>query len=579
MLSAKFDPSSFFRTTEHVALHVAAEEVFSLLSRTLDLPPAWAALVKRKTGELMVVSPGGRIDGTNAEDVLFVRSTPIDVSQAVDGLLSSDRLECRADLRLLVTLYPERSELVSFGRSILGSRRVAKAETIAAYVQPGVRAALAQFAAEHSAEQLVDGAFHEEAAVRLQTALAGPCFTAGLSMESKARVQFVSEPLAQARQAEADASRRRAEQEARHQSQSQHLEHVTTVLDRLRALSTATPDVPLADLIRTFSEQQRGDVYQALFANDVSSVRTQWIVVATADEVLFFDPAHTQHPARRLRVDGPAGPARSVQTSVMDTRPVLLIGAASGVYRWPIDRAEPDLVFLVPDAPPVRGGFNAVAQVGEHVFASHSELGLRRWDVSTAAARRLFVSFLAGAKVIRELKPLHSELYCCVDNRVLHWRADQDSENPVEVFAGSAYTLTALCPSSSGVYAGNSEGEVLHWPGGNHARPVVLHRGAGRPVESLWSLSSQGVDRLFFTDTSLQVHSRVLGDNFLCRYEAGGQTIRRVEVASDLLVGVNDTRDRLFCWSTGEPNRPSSLIPIHRLVGQSVQDVCLVPAS
>ena len=584
MLSAKFDPSSFFRTTEHVALHVAAEEIFSMLSRTLELPPTWAALVKRKTGEHAVTLPGGRVDGGNAADVLFVRTTPIDVSQAVDGLRSADRFACSADVRVLVTLHADRSELVSFARSILGSRRVAKAETISAYLQPGIQAVLAQFAAQHDAASLIDGTLSAEVATSLRTALAGPCFTAGLTIDDAPRVSFTSAALAQSRQAESETARRRAEQaaagellEARRQSQTQHVAHVSSLLDKLRSMTVATPDVPFADLIRTFSEQQRGDVYQALFAHDASAARTQWIVIAAADEILFFDPHSSDRPARRLRVDGPPGPARSVQTSLAEGKPTLLIGAARGVYRFPIDCTEPDLVLTVPDAPAVRGGFNAVAQVGGRIFASHSELGICAWEaVACSSPRRLLAALTADAKAVREIKTQQDSVFCCIDNRAIQWSAHEESENPRHVYTGSDNTLTSICLAQTGLYAGTSEGEVLHWPPGEFGRPVCLHRGSGRPVESLWLLSSQGVERLFYTDTSLHVYSRVLGDNFLCRYEAGGQTIRRVEVAGDLIVGVNDTRDRLFCWTNDDPAKPAQVIPIHRLAGQSVQDVCLI---
>ena len=45
----------------------------------------------------------------------------------------------------------------------------------------------------------------------------------------------------------------------------------------------------------------------------------------------------------------------------------------------------------------------------------------------------------------------------------------------------------------------------------------------------------------------------------------------------DVLVGTNEVRDRLICWSPSEPARPSAVVPITRLTRHSVQDVCLVP--
>ena len=83
---------------------------------------------------------------------------------------------------------------------------------------------------------------------------------------------------------------------------------------------------------------------------------------------------------------------------------------------------------------------------------------------------------------------------------------------------------------------------------------------------------------MIFTDTSHRVHAKVLGDSFECNYEAGGQTLRRVDVAPDLLVATTELRDRLICWKPGNPDKPFATIALASLTGRSVQDVCLVSA-
>ena len=70
----------------------------------------------------------------------------------------------------------------------------------------------------------------------------------------------------------------------------------------------------------------------------------------------------------------------------------------------------------------------------------------------------------------------------------------------------------------------------------------------------------------------------MLGDSFTCRYEAGGQTLRRVEVAEDVIVATNDLRDRIICWHPNEPARPYANVGVAQMTGRSVQDVCLLPA-
>ena len=182
-----------------------------------------------------------------------------------------------------------------------------------------------------------------------------------------------------------------------------------------------------------------------------------------------------------------------------------------------------------------------------------------------------------GAKAVRGVQFFEGDLYCAIDDRVIRWPADETADRPTRIYTGSFATITALYPTAEDLFAGNGEGDILHWPKGRDTKPDRLHTGLHRAAESVWLLSTHGVQRLVYTDTSLHVHARVLGDNFTCRYEAGGQTLRRVEVAPDLLVATNELRDRLICWTPGQPAQPAAVVQVSRICGHSVQDVCLVP--
>jgi hypothetical protein len=168
------------------------------------------------------------------------------------------------------------------------------------------------------------------------------------------------------------------------------------------------------------------------------------------------------------------------------------------------------------------------------------------------------------------------DLFCSIDDRIIQWPADDASDTPRHVYTGSGATITGLCATADGVFAGNSDGDVVHWPTGRDIDPDRLQTGARRAAESLWLMATGGVKRLVFADTSPRIRAQVLGDTFACEYEAGGQTLRRVEVAPDVLVATNDLRDRLICWTPGQPARPSATIGISSICGRSIQDVCLV---
>jgi len=586
MIAAKFDPQSFFQRTENVALHVPASELFGLLKRTLNLPSQWAALVARTTGDHEVVRSGDSVADDDAHSVMFVRVTPVDVQLDESELVSRDGFACKVEMKARLSIIPERGELLSFQKNLLGSRRVAQAEGLASYLQPSLRAALAQFTAGHDAADLLDARISEAVAGALADALEPACFAAGLMLDRPPTGRFESSALRQVQQVQRTAAVRQAEHEAARQldealqkARSEHVDQLASLLTRLNELAAASPDVKLPDLLRTFSERQRGQLYDALFATEKPATKTQWIVVSAAEELLFFDPTSLGSPSRRLKVDGPAGHARSVHiTATPDGRTILLVGAATGVYLWPIDQSSPELTFLVPDAPRVRGGFNAAALIDDRLFATHSELGIYEWNVTEpTSGKARFESMTRGAKAVRDVELLDGDLYCSIDDRIIRWTADDPADRPARIYTGSYSIITALCPSTDGLFAGNSDGDILYWPAAHDAEPDSLHHGQKRAAESIWLLASHGVRRLIFTDTSHRVLTRVLGDTFTCHYEAGGQTLRRVEVAPDLLVATTELRDRLICWTPGKPDKPFASIALASLTGRSVQDVCLVP--
>lgn len=584
MKLGKFDPQQFFERPDAVALLVPSAELFGFLKRSLDLPPQWAALVTRTTGDRTVVPPGGEVIDDGIEEVLLARISPVDVALEEEAIVTRDRFQCRVTLRLRLSLTAERGGLTSFLTAVLGSHRAATSASLARYLQPTMRAALATFAGEHSADELIDGTAGIAAAVA--EAAEAPCFRAGLLLEGTPAVQFESQTLLQVREAREDAARRRQEHEAADQvrqalerAQTEHLDHLTSLLVRLGELAQRSPDVELPDLVRTFSEQERGEVYGAIFASQTPTSNTGWIVVAAGDELIFFDPRDLAAPRRRLKVGGEAGPVRSIQTERgADGKPVLLLGAATGLYRLPVDEEKPDLTLLAVEGAEIRGGFNSVALVGSRVWASHSELGLYEWSPDEGATGRArFASMTRGAKAVRNVQFCDGDLFCSIDDRIICWPADESLDRPSHIYAGSSSTITAVCATPDAVFAGNSDGEVLRWNRKRDNAPERLHGGSRRPAESVWVLCSHGVRRLVYTDTSMQVHARVLGDSFTCRYEAGGQTVRRVEVAADIIVATNDLRDRLIWWTPGMPGKAAGTIGVSALCGHSIQDVALVP--
>lgn len=584
MIAGKFDPSLFFRRADNVALRVPASELFGFAKRSLDLPGQWAALLVNTTGERTIVKSGGVIESGDIDGVLFVRTTPIEILIQED-VTSKDGFSCQATVRLKVCLLLDRSDLVSFENEVLGSHRVVQVERLTRYMTPDVRDGLLSVARARDASQLIGAVDAHAVESAMIDALKEPCFRAGLTLEGPPSVTVRSESFRHVSNQRQQVATQRALhdskrelQQALQQAQSKHLDHLSDLLTRLKTLADDSPETDLPQLIKTFSDSQRGEIYQALMTGESGTTKTRWIVIAAGDELLFFDPQHVDRPARRFEVSGSVGPVRSVQSVRQpDGSIVLWLGAATGVYRWPIDASCPDLTLSVQPTPDLRGGFNAVVASGNHLYATHSELGICAWSLSDPnSSTNLFGNLTQKARAVRAVRACDGHLYAAIDHRVIRWPVGELPSEPDLIFKGSVSVITALCPIAQSLYAGTADGDVLFWSPGGEKCPRRLHTGTGRSCESVWITRTHGLERLIFTDTSLHVYAQVIGDSFVCRYEAGGQTLRRVNVTDDMLVATNDLRDRLLLWNPANPSAPSATILVASQTGRSVQDICLI---
>src|SRR5690606_5064508 len=125
--------------------------------------------------------------------------------------------------------------------------------------------------------------------------------------------------------------------------------------------------------------------------------------------------------------------------------------------------------------------------------------------------------------------------------------------------------------------AGNVAGEVLAWDLADPATPQILRGSTGQPVESVDLLDSGGIERLVIADRSRELTALVLGDHYERPYHAGRALVRRAAALPDLLLAMNDTRDRLLAWDPREPAEPLASIVIPHLTGEPIQDIALIP--
>ena len=583
----------FRSVPEHVAAILPAEQVFSLLRRSFDVPVGWVALASHVDGVRTLVRAGESVEAAGITDLLLVRSAPVPIELHEMHIPSADGYQCHAQVRLSVGIACEPADLESFRQAVLSSADRATADTLRTLVQWQCRRALVQFAEKRPAADLVDGKDREAASALMAERLHAVLFPAGLISHQAPLTQFECSAFAEVRRERAEVARLRDKQAAHLQLQNavaearrQHLSHLEALLAQLQTLSDKTPTVGVADLIRTFAEPQRGQLYAALWNLLPGEEKTQWIVTVAGMELLCFDPTLPDAPARRVRIDGAAGALRSVRVHRQpdDGKVILLVGAARGVYEVDVDdlRVGREHVFAPSGGRELHGGVNAAATTGHHCFGTHSEAGLIRWVSLGVEGEVPWADFplaelTAGAKAVRGAQVLRGQLVLSVDKHVLACPADAVTPANTQRFEGGIARITAVHAIGDDLFAADEVGDLWQWALASPGKGQCLRRGEGSPVESLQRIIAGGLPHLVFAErraTALQLIP--LGDTFVCRYETGDDTVRRAAVSEDLLVAMNEARDRLLCWRPGEPREPFTTINVAAQCSHSIQDLCLV---
>jgi hypothetical protein len=367
-------------------------------------------------------------------------------------------------------------------------------------------------------------------------------------------------------------------------ARNERVTHLVSLLGRVRDASLEHEGLSITELLAAFSEDERGQMYAALWRMCPEVKSTQWISVVSGHELLFFDPEQPDQPARRITVPDALGPLRSVS---MDARSLeaglLMVGAATGVLLVDLDSGQvrSHLQSTVAESPAVHGGVNAAAMSEDRVFATHSELGLMSWrrDEPDRPAEYLHPELTHGATTVRGARVAEGWLWFTVDDVLWAVARTGKGESPPVRYSESGSPLSAITTREGTVYAGNTDGQVIAWPVDDPASGRVIRGKAGGPVESLHVVSAAGVEHLVVADRSDALLALVLGDSYACRYESGGHGVRRGAAAPDVFCAMNDRRDRLMIWHPHQAEKPAGTVVIPHLTQCSLQDLALIPAS
>lgn len=331
--------------------------------------------------------------------------------------------------------------------------------------------------------------------------------------------------------------------------------------DQLRARRAEEIERRLEERMNEFSRKMAAIVGACEAKLADRGMRTRRVLGALGKQILAFDPAtNVRREAAKEVYDherGGLGYLRSVRVIVTRDGRFVAAGAQRGVYLTregsfgregvageggapsPADRSRDVRELRFPRDPSGQGGVNAIAYFDGHIYATHSELGVFRWDTfMLARPEPLFESVTRGNESTRgAVTTADGKLYFASGDSV--WRADLlRPTNEVARFRGADEAITTFVLSRDELFAGTRAGRIVRWSLSDPGSPRELNVRKAEPIYMLKVAELHGDPHLLIGAKEHGLTAVSLEDGRAFDYRAHDQ-IRWVDGASDYVFGVS----------------------------------------
>lgn len=563
------------------------------------VPDAWMGLARKREGRRWFVAAGDFPRISEDDELVLLRNRAFTVPVQLRDQTASCGNQVHAAAELLVRWEARESELAAFAQTFLTTAELMLDQLAEQIVDGGGSTGLRHFIRTQSAERLVGEDCRPELLAAFQEGLKRLAFEGGFVVERVAKFTAESPTLLRSRERERENVRRQDDVKAREliekaavEAAGRRLDELSGLLEKLKATAARDGGSRWSGLLPTLSPAERGRLLENLWRLTPNARVAYAIVVVAGNECVWLDPAAPETVLRRVAVPADFGGLRSVgwvmpgprsepsADGTSDPRAEasgrLMIGAASGV--WMLD-AETGAVLAAykadsPQRP--RTGFNASVVAGDTLYATHSQLGCWAWPVKDPAGGRAILAPNGGVpKAIRSVATADGLVYLAADDCV-HVFDPDTAELRVQSTAGDVIHCLAL--DGQTLYVGTERGRLLRQESGqpddwfapfHTSGPLesVAVRRWGDLVELVVPAGPQGIDAVYEEQ------------NVVVRLVETGQSIRKAWACDDLVIGLNDRRDRLVVCRAAQPDRRGCEAAVSRLMGASIQDVCIVTHS
>lgn len=304
-----------------------------------------------------------------------------------------------------------------------------------------------------------------------------------------------------------------------------------------------------------------------------------WALVLR-DRLLILDgeAPDLDKPWRTISIEPDLGPLRSIRQERLRGEDVLLVGAREGVWRLSLGtRVTPPVRYPFGSGVGERFGVNAMAVAHGHLFATHSERGLVRWNLDHPAnAERLFSQQLAGSKTVRALTRLDADriLFAADDGLFAALRGASQPELLFRVPQGGRITTVVLCEHT--LYVGTTDGSLFAFDlVFRRSQKLLAHERT--PIHHLSIAMIEGESFLAIaTRDPLVTLLHLAPDGDRLKFATGGRATRAAAMAGRCVAAIDYPQENLLIWLVDEPSRPPRVLDVHSRLGQHIQDCCAI---
>lgn len=564
-----------------VAIRIAGREWPRGLLAETPVPDAWMGLALKREGRRWFVAAGDFPRVSEDDELVLIRNRLFSIPIELRDATAACGNQIHATAELLVRWEARESDLAAFRQALLTAAELTVDQLAAHLADSGGLTSLRRFVRLQPVERLVGEDCRAELLETMREGLKRLAFEAGFVIDRVAKFECESPTFVRARARQQETEQRLEEVKAREvieqaavEAARRRLDEMGGLLEKLKTAAAGDGTASWHALLPTLSPAERGRLLENLWRLTPNARVATAIVVVAGNECMWLDPAGPENVVRRVTVPEEMGGLRSAAYCLQGGAARLLLGAASGV--WMLDAETGSVLnrFVADASTRPRTGFNVATLCNGRVFATHSQLGCWMWPVDAPANGRAILAPSGGVpKAIRAVVAADDgRVYFSADDCIHVYDPATDA---LAVQSAADGIVHCLALDGRTLYAGTDNGRLLRQELSRPDDWFVPFRASG-PLESVqvrrWGdlvelvvpAGPQGVDAVYEEQ------------NVVVRLVETSQSIRKAWACDDLIVGLNDRRDRLVVCRASQPDRKGAEAPIARMIGASVQDVCIV---